>query len=162
MLVLAVVGYLAVTLAFGVWSSRLIHDSRDFTLAGRHLSASVVGITIFATWFGSSFVLGNPAAFLEDGAPAYVAGADIVALMVASLSIPLVALFAPLTLGLFWRRTTTAGAWTGMAAGTGVWLLCLGLGTRVDATLFGLAASLIGTAAVSLPGRQAPAGIPPP
>ncbi len=64
--------YIAVTLAIGFWASTRIKTAKDFTLAGRSLSTSIVGVTIFATWFGSSSIMGNPSHFIERGVAAFV------------------------------------------------------------------------------------------
>jgi SSS family transporter len=62
-----------VTLAIGFWASKRIKTATDFTLAGKSLSTSFVGVTIFATWFGSSYVMGNPSYFVTNGISSYVA-----------------------------------------------------------------------------------------
>lgn len=59
--------YLVSTLAIGFWASRKIKTSGDFMLAGKSLSTSFVGVTIFATWFGSSHIMGIPGHFVEHG-----------------------------------------------------------------------------------------------
>lgn len=59
--------YLALTLAVGFWAARKIKTSSDFTLAGRSLSALVVGVIIFATWFGPEMIMGLPALFANEG-----------------------------------------------------------------------------------------------
>ena len=67
MLVGFVVLYVILTLAVGFWASRWIKTTDDFTLAGRSLPALVVGVTIFATWFGPELIMGVPTLFLRDG-----------------------------------------------------------------------------------------------
>ena len=67
MLSLFIVIYIAVTLAIGYWASQKIRTSGDFTLAGKSLSAPFVGVTLFATWFGSNHIMGNPGYFVEGG-----------------------------------------------------------------------------------------------
>ncbi len=59
--------YMVITIAIGFWASKRIKTSSDFTLAGRSLSTSIVGVTIFATWFGASSIMGNPSHFIERG-----------------------------------------------------------------------------------------------
>ena len=59
--------YLAITLAIGFWASRRIKTANDFTLAGRNLSTTLVGVTIFATWFGPEYIMGVPGLFVERG-----------------------------------------------------------------------------------------------
>lgn len=63
--------YLCITLAIGFWASKRIKTSGDFTLAGKSLSTPLVAVTLFATWFGSGSVMGNPAYFIRDGFSAY-------------------------------------------------------------------------------------------
>lgn len=67
-----IVIYLLITLAIGFWASRRIKTSGDFTLAGKSLSTPLVAVTLFATWFGSGSIMGNPAYFIKDGFSAYV------------------------------------------------------------------------------------------
>ncbi len=61
------------TLGIGFWASKRIKTSNDFTLAGKSLSTSLVGVTLFATWFGSSAIMGNPSYFIKNGFSSYVA-----------------------------------------------------------------------------------------
>lgn len=64
--------YLLLTLLIGFWASRRIKTSSDFTLAGKNLPTSFVAITLFATWFGSSQIMGNPGYFIRDGFSSYM------------------------------------------------------------------------------------------
>ena len=64
--------YLLITLGIGFWASRRIKSSGDFMLAGKSLSTMLVGVTLFATWFGSTQVMGNPSYFIKDGFISYV------------------------------------------------------------------------------------------
>ena len=64
--------YMAITIAIGFWASKRIKTSSDFTLAGRSLSTSIVGVTIFATWFGASNIMGNPSHFIERGVAGFI------------------------------------------------------------------------------------------
>ncbi|MFY0625093.1 MAG: sodium:solute symporter family protein [Reichenbachiella sp.] len=59
--------YIGITLYIGFWASGKIKTASDFTLAGKSLSTSFVGVTLFATWFGSSQIMGNPSHFVENG-----------------------------------------------------------------------------------------------
>ena len=59
--------YLLLTLAVGFWASRRIKSTDDYTLAGRSLPAIVVGVTIFATWFGPELIMGVPTYFVQEG-----------------------------------------------------------------------------------------------
>jgi Na+/proline symporter len=69
---------------------------------------------------------------------------NIYELVSESSALSLVSLFVPLVAGLYWKRTTSAGAILSMIAGMGVWLLCLYIGTSVNPMLYGLAASTAG------------------
>lgn len=72
MLVVFIPLYIAVTLAIGFWASKRIKTTTDFTLAGKSLSTSFVGVTLFATWFGSSTIMGGPGRFVENGFSSFV------------------------------------------------------------------------------------------
>ncbi|GAA4280279.1 sodium:solute symporter family protein [Gaetbulibacter aestuarii] len=63
--------YLLATLGIGFWASKKIKTSDDFTLAGKSLSTAFVGVTLFATWFGSSQIMGNPGFFIKNGFTSY-------------------------------------------------------------------------------------------
>jgi len=67
MLIVSVVAYLVITLAVGFYVSRWIKSTEDFTLAGRSLSSLVVGVTLFATWFGPELIMGVPSLFIKEG-----------------------------------------------------------------------------------------------
>ncbi len=65
--------YILFTLVIGFWASRRIKSSLDFTLAGRQLSTVLVGVTIFATWFGPELLMGMPALFATEGTKGIIA-----------------------------------------------------------------------------------------
>lgn len=67
-----IIFYLLLTLGIGFWASKRIKNSGDFMLAGKSLSAILVGVTLFATWFGSSQIMGNPSHFIKNGFISYV------------------------------------------------------------------------------------------
>lgn len=64
--------YIIITITIGFLASKRVKTTTDFTLAGKSLSTSFVGVTIFATWFGSSFVMGNPSYFVTNGISSFV------------------------------------------------------------------------------------------
>jgi SSS family solute:Na+ symporter len=68
-----VVGYLAVSIAIGLFAATRVRSAADFAVAGRHLPLPVVTATVFATWFGAETVLGISATFVKDGLGAVVA-----------------------------------------------------------------------------------------
>lgn len=67
MLLTAIIIYLAITVAIGAWSSRLVKNSNDFVLAGRSLPLFLSASALFATWFGSETIFGASSVYLEDG-----------------------------------------------------------------------------------------------
>lgn len=67
MLIAAVICYLILTMAVGVWSSRWIKNPKDFVLAGRQLPLFLSASALFATWFGSETIFGASSEYLEHG-----------------------------------------------------------------------------------------------
>lgn len=59
--------YIVVNLAVGFWAARRVKSTKDYTLAGRGLSTALVGVTLFATWFSASSIMGNPGLIVENG-----------------------------------------------------------------------------------------------
>lgn len=53
--------------SFGFWTSKRVKTTEDFTLAGKSLPMILVGVTIFATWFGPELIMGVPGLFVEKG-----------------------------------------------------------------------------------------------
>jgi SSS family transporter len=66
-LVTFVILYLIISVAIGLYAARMVHNSADYTNAGRSLPLYIVIATVFATWFGSETVLGIPAKFASEG-----------------------------------------------------------------------------------------------
>jgi Na+/proline symporter len=66
-LLTAILIYLAITLAIGAWSARLVKNSNDFVLAGRSLPLFLSASALFATWFGSETIFGASSVYLEEG-----------------------------------------------------------------------------------------------
>jgi len=62
-----VIVYLLITIVIGLYAARLVRNTADFAIAGRHLPLYMIVTTTFATWFGSETVLGIPAKFIEGG-----------------------------------------------------------------------------------------------
>lgn len=67
MLLAFIIIYLAITVAIGAWSSRLVKSSNDFVLAGRSLPLFLSASALFATWFGSETIFGASSVYLEEG-----------------------------------------------------------------------------------------------
>ncbi len=68
-----VILYWLISIAIGMYATKYVKNSRDYTVAGRSLPMSVVTATVFATWFGSEAVLGISSTFLKDGLGGIVA-----------------------------------------------------------------------------------------
>jgi Na+/proline symporter len=67
MLLTAIIIYIAITVAIGAWSSKLVKNSNDFVLAGRQLPLFLSASALFATWFGSETIFGASSEYLEHG-----------------------------------------------------------------------------------------------
>ncbi len=79
-----------------------------------------------------------------------LSSASIIELLVTSLSLMLVCIFAPFTFGLFWKRSSAFGAWCSILTGGVVWLACHLLKTQIDPTLYGLPAGCMAMVTGSL------------
>lgn len=62
-----VILYWVISVAIGLYTTKYVHNARDYAVAGRSLPMSVVTATVFATWFGSEAVLGISSTFLKEG-----------------------------------------------------------------------------------------------
>jgi len=67
LLLTSIIIYLAITVAIGAWSTKLVKSSNDFVLAGRSLPLFLSASALFATWFGSETIFGASSVYLEDG-----------------------------------------------------------------------------------------------
>jgi Na+/proline symporter len=63
----AVLAYVLVQFAIGVYVSRRIRTEADYLVAGRSLGYGVATFTIFATWFGAETCIGAAGAIYENG-----------------------------------------------------------------------------------------------
>lgn len=57
-LLIGIVAYVSLQLAFGWFASRRIHSEEDYLLGGRKIGPTVTTFTIFATWFGAETCIG--------------------------------------------------------------------------------------------------------
>lgn len=107
MLITAVVLYLLLSIALGVYAARRVKTSTDYVVAGRSLPIYVTIATVFATWFGSETVLGIPATFLEEGLGGIISdpfGASMCLILVGLLFAKTLYRMRLLTIGDFYRQ----------------------------------------------------------
>ncbi len=86
MLIAAVLGYLVLTVAIGLYASSRVHGAKDFMVAGRSLPLYMNFTCVFATWFGAETVLSVSATFAKDGLreiPGDPFGASVCLMLVA-------------------------------------------------------------------------------
>lgn len=106
-LIAAVVGYLLINVAVGLWAARKVKNSTDYVVAGHKLPLYMVVATVFATWFGSETVLGTSATFVTEGLGGIVAdpfGAALCLILVGLFfAVPLYRLRL-LTIGDYYRK----------------------------------------------------------
>lgn len=107
MLLWFVVLYWLISVGIGLYAARLVHNTRDFAIAGRHLPFYMVTATVFATWFGSETVLGIPSTFLQEGLGGIVSdpfGASLCLILVGLFfAVPLYRMKL-LTIGDFYKK----------------------------------------------------------
>ena len=102
-----VIAYWVISVGIGLWAATLVHTTKDFAIAGRHLPFYMVTATVFATWFGSEAVLGIPATFLKEGLKGVVAdpfGASMCLILVGLLFAAPLYRMNLLTIGDFYRK----------------------------------------------------------
>ena len=63
----AIVAYVLVQFAIGVWVSRRITSANDYILAGRRLGTGLVAFSVFATYFGAEAIVASGGAVYEHG-----------------------------------------------------------------------------------------------
>jgi solute:Na+ symporter, SSS family len=66
----AILGYLAILVALGIWQTRKLKTGDDFLVAGRTLPAHVLVFTLLATWIGSGSLFGGAGLGYRTGFPA--------------------------------------------------------------------------------------------
>lgn len=63
----AIIGYILLQLAIGLWVSRRVRDEADYLLAARKLGFWPAVFSMFATWFGAETCVGTTGAIYTDG-----------------------------------------------------------------------------------------------
>jgi len=150
MLIALVLVYLAASIAIGLWAARLVHNSRDYLLAGRSLPLYITTATVFATWFGAETVLSVSATFTKDGLGGVVAdpfGASFCLVFVALFFARVFYRMDLLTIGDFYRKRYNKS----VEVITSVVITLSYLGwTSAQMTALGLAFSVLSGNAISL------------
>ena len=63
----AIVAYVLIQFAIGVWVSRRITSANDYILAGRQLGTGLVAFSVFATYFGAEAIVASGGSVYEKG-----------------------------------------------------------------------------------------------
>jgi SSS family transporter len=150
MLITFVALYLVLTIAVGLWAATLVHDSRDYVLAGRSLPLYMSAATVFATWFGAETVLSVSATFSRDGLGGIVAdpfGSSFCLLFVALFFARAFYRMDLLTIGDFYHRRYNKPV--EVATSLAITVSYLGW-TSAQLTALGLVISVVSGGAVSL------------
>ena len=63
----AIIAYVLIQFAIGVWVSRRMSSAQDFILAGRQLGPGLVAFSVFATFFGSEAIVATGSTVYENG-----------------------------------------------------------------------------------------------
>jgi SSS family transporter len=150
MLIAAVVAYLLVTIAIGLWAARRVKNSKDYVLAGRSLPLYMTTATVFATWFGAESVLSVSAEFSKAGLGGIIAdpfGASMCLVVVALFFAKAFYRMDLLTIGDFYRKRYGRT----MELGTSAVIAVSYLGwTAAQLTALGLVFSTLTGGAISL------------
>lgn len=84
--------YMALMLGIGLYASKKAHTVGDFMVAGRSLPIGILSMTVIATWFGGSTIMGGATEAYENG-------------MLGVISDPLSAALVLILVGFFFART---------------------------------------------------------
>src|SRR5207302_5579563 len=150
MLIAAVVLYLLVTIAIGLWAAMRVKNSKDYVVAGRSLPLYMNMATVFATWFGAESVLSVSVEFSKSGLGGIIAdpfGSSVCVVIVALLFARAFYRMDLLTIGDFYRKRYGRT----MELGTSVIIAISYLGwTAAQLTALGLVFSTLTDGAISL------------
>jgi Na+/proline symporter len=62
-----ILAYVLIQFAIGAWVSRSMTGEKDYILAGRTLSTSLVAFSVFATWFGAEAIVASAGEIYDKG-----------------------------------------------------------------------------------------------
>ena len=150
MLIASVVIYLIITIAIGLWAAKLVHNSKDYLVAGRRLPLYMSAATVFATWFGAETVLSVSATFTRDGLGGIVAdpfGSTFCLLFVAAFFARAFYRMDLLTIGDFYHKRYNKTV--EVATSVAICISYLGW-TAAQLTALGLTFSVLSGGALSL------------
>jgi Na+/proline symporter len=150
MLIASVVLYLVITIAIGLWGAKLVHNSKDYLVAGRRLPLYMSAATVFATWFGAETVLSVSATFTRDGLGGIVAdpfGSTFCLLFVAAFFARAFYRMDLLTIGDFYHKRYNKTV--EVATSVAICISYLGW-TAAQLTALGLTFSVLSGGALSL------------
>lgn len=66
-MIFALAAYIILQFAIALWASRFVNSEADYFVAGRRFGLLMVGVSVFATWFGAETVMGASGAIAEEG-----------------------------------------------------------------------------------------------
>lgn len=66
-MIFALAAYIILQFAIALWASRFVTSEADYFVAGRRFGLLMVGVSVFATWFGAETVMGASGAIAEEG-----------------------------------------------------------------------------------------------
>ncbi len=84
--------YMVIMISVGLYASKKSHSVTDFMVAGRGLPVWLCAVTVMATWFGGSTIMGGAGAAYDDG-------------MLGVIEDPWGGALALILIGLFFART---------------------------------------------------------
>jgi SSS family solute:Na+ symporter len=84
--------YMVMMISIGLYASKKSHSVTDFMVAGRGLPTSLLTMTVIATWFGGSTILGGAGSAYDDG-------------MLGVIEDPWGGALAMILIGIFFART---------------------------------------------------------
>ena len=66
-MIYALGAYIILQFSIALWASRYVNSEADYFVAGRRFGLLMVGVSVFATWFGAETVMGASGAIADEG-----------------------------------------------------------------------------------------------